>query len=166
MSYTINRRHLLALGGAMLLTLAGAAQAASVLDGVSYPDMSGKPRALSKAWSGKVVVMNFWATWCAPCREEMPMLNQYADRYGAAPLAVVGVAIDEKVAVRNFVQQFNIRYPVLLADSGALNLMRAAGNQLGGLPFTLILDKNGNIVARLSGKISEAQLDTAVRAHL
>ena len=76
------------------------------------------------------------------------------------------MAIDDKVAVRNFVQQFNIRYPVLLADSGALNLMRAAGNQLGGLPFTLILDKSGNIVARLSGKVSEAQLDAAVRAHL
>ena len=60
MSYTINRRRLLALGSAMLLTLAGAAQAASALDGVSYPDMSGKPRALSKAWGGKVVVMNFW----------------------------------------------------------------------------------------------------------
>ena len=101
MSYTINRRRLLALGSAMLLMLASPAQAASALDGVSYPDMSGKPRALSKAWSGKVVVMNFWATWCAPCREEMPLLNQYADRYGAAPLAVVGVAIDDKVAVRN-----------------------------------------------------------------
>lgn len=94
------------------------------------------------------------------------MLNQYADRYGAAPLAVVGVAIDDKIAVRNFVQQFNIRYPVLLGDSNALNVMRAAGNQVGVLPFTLILDKRGEIVARLTGKLSEAQLDAAVRAHL
>ena len=96
----------------------------------------------------------------------MPLLNQFADRYGAAPLAVVGVAIDDKVAVRNFVQQFNIRYPVLLGDSSALNVMRAAGNQVGVLPCTLVLDKRGEIVARLTGKLSEAQLDAAVRAHL
>lgn len=159
------RRHALALAAASVCSLALPAHAAP-LDGVFYPDLAGKSQGLTGAWRGKVVVLNFWATWCAPCREEMPMLNQYADRYGAAPLAVVGVAIDDKVAVRNFVQQFNIRYPVLLGDSSALNVMRAAGNQVGGLPFTLVLDKRGEIVARLTGKLSEAQLDAAVRAHL
>ncbi len=159
------RRHALALAAASVCSLALPAHAAP-LDGVFYPDLAGKSHGLTGAWRGKVVVLNFWATWCAPCREEMPMLNQYADRYGAAPLAVVGVAIDDKVAVRNFVQQFNIRYPVLLGDSSALNVMRAAGNQVGVLPFTLVLDKRGEIVARLTGKLSEAQLDAAVRAHL
>ena len=139
---------------------------AAPLDGVFTLTWPANRKGLTGAWRGKVVVLNFWATWCAPCREEMPMLNQYADRYGAAPLAVVGAAIDDKVAVRNFVQQFNIRYPVLLGDSSALNVMRAAGNQVGVLPFTLVLDKRGEIVARLTGKLSEAQLDAAVRAHL
>ena len=113
------RRHALALAAASVCSLALPARAAP-LDGVFYPDLAGKSQGLTGAWRGKVVVLNFWATWCAPCREEMPMLNQYADRYGAAPLAVVGVAIDDKTAVRNFVRQFNIRYPVLLGDGVAL----------------------------------------------
>jgi thiol-disulfide isomerase/thioredoxin len=166
MSHLITRRRVLSLGAAALLGAALPAQAASALTGVSYPDLSGRSHVLDGAWRGKVVVVNFWATWCAPCREEMPLLNQFADRYGAAPLAVVGVAIDDKTAVRNFVRQFNIRYPVLLGDGSALNVMRAAGNQLGALPFTLVLDKRGEIVGRLTGKLTEAQLDGAVRAHL
>lgn len=162
---TFTRRRALALAAASLCCAALPARAAP-LDGVFYPDLSGKSQGLAGSWRGKVVVLNFWATWCVPCREEMPMLNQYADRYGAAPLAVVGVAIDDKVSVRNFVQQFNIRYPILLGDGNVLEVMRAAGNQVGALPFTLVLNKRGEITARLTGKLNEGQLDAAVRPLL
>ena len=95
------RRHALALAAASLVQPCSAGARRARWMGCFIPTLAGKSQGLTGAWRGKVVVLNFWATWCAPCREEMPMLNQYADRYGAAPLAVVGVAIDDKVAVRN-----------------------------------------------------------------
>ena len=134
------------------------------LENLRYPDLNGQPRQLAQ-WRGKVVVLNFWATWCAPCREEMPMLNRYADRYGGA-VAVVGVALDNPVAVRNFVREFGIRYPILLGDAETSQWMRAAGNTQGGLPFTVVLDPAGQPVARLLGRLTEAQLDAAVRGRL
>lgn len=119
------------------------------LENLRYPDLNGQPRQLAQ-WRGKVVVLNFWATWCNPCREEMPMLNRYADRYGGA-VAVVGVALDNPVAVRNFVREFGIRYPILLGDAETSQWMRAAGNTQGGLPFTVVLDPAGQPVARAAG---------------
>ncbi len=151
---------------AALIALASPlAHAVPSFDSVRYIDLKDRPRAFAE-WSGKVVVVNFWASWCAPCREEMPMLNLLSQKWGPHGVEVVGVAIENKVSVKNFVQQFAITYPVLVGDSGALDLMRAAGNKAGALPFTVVLDKTGRQVARLTGKLTEQQVMDAVRPHM
>ena len=108
-------------------------------------------------------LIDFWATWCAPCREEMPMLNTYAQKWGPHGVSVVGIALDQAVEVKNFVQMFSITYPVLLGgNQAAMDLMRANGNPVGALPFTLVLDRQGRPVARITGRLTEEQLDAVV----
>lgn len=141
------------------------AWAGSALDQARFPDVNGKPQSVEN-WRGKVVVVNFWATWCAPCREEMPMLNTFSQRFGPHGVAVVGIALDQKIPVKNFAQQFSITYPLLVADNSALELMRTIGNKIGALPFTVVLDRDGNITARLTGKITEQNLLDAVKPRL
>ena len=155
----------LLLSALLLGTAPALSQAAPPFDGISYADLQGKPHGF-EAWRGRVVVVNFWATWCAPCREEMPMLNTFSQKWGPHGVTVVGVAIDDKVSVRNFVNQFGITYPVLIGDQSAMNLLRAAGNKVGALPFTAVLDRSGRQVASLTGRLNEAQLEAAVRPRL
>ncbi|MBE5529614.1 TlpA family protein disulfide reductase [Laribacter hongkongensis] len=143
------------------LLLPALAQAASLAD-TRFTDLKGQSRTLTD-WRGRVVVVNFWATWCAPCREEMPMLNTYAQKWGPHGVSVVGIALDQAVEVKNFVQMFSITYPVLLGgNQAAMDLMRANGNPVGALPFTLVLDRQGRPVARITGRLTEEQLDAVV----
>ena len=128
------------------------------LENLRYPDLNGQPRQLAQ-WRGKVVVLNFWATWCNPCREEMPMLNRYADRYGGA-VAVVGVALDNPVAVRNFVREFGIRYPILLAgDSAEVDLSTRFGNAKSVLPYSVLIGRDGRVLAQKFGLIRAHDLE-------
>lgn len=157
---------------AALIALASPlAHAVPAFDNVRYLDLKDKPHAFAE-WTGKVVVVNFWATWCAPCREEMPMLNLMSQKWGPRGVEVVGVAIENravnenKISVNNFVQQFSITYPILMGDTYTLDLMRRAGNKAGALPFTVVLDKNGRQVARLTGRLTEQQLMDAVRPYM
>jgi thiol-disulfide isomerase/thioredoxin len=126
-----------------------------------FSDLSGQPRRL-KEWQGKALVCNFWATWCAPCREEIPLLDAAQQQYHTQRLQVVGIAVDNAENVRRFSQNTQVRYPLLLADASAIDLMRKLGNSTGGLPFTVVLDRSGRLAERKLGAYSKPELEARV----
>ena len=124
----------------------------------AYPDLEGKIRALGQ-WRGKVLVVNFWATWCPPCREEIPQFVALQRDWGGRGLQFVGVAIDTREKVKPYAKAVAMNYPVLLADAGSLDLMKALGNPSGGLPFTVIVDREGEVVRRELGGLDRPKLE-------
>jgi thiol-disulfide isomerase/thioredoxin len=129
--------------------------------GTTLPDLARQPQAFSQ-WLGQVVVVNFWAPWCPPCREEIPGFIRLQDRLGTQGLRFVGVALDDEDKVRAYVDETGINYPILLGGMDAVKLGQAAGNRLGGLPYTVVFDRRGNAVASLVGGVSEARLEGVV----
>lgn len=127
----------------------------------SFRDLDDKPQSLGQ-WRGKVMVLNFWAPWCPPCREEIPDFIKLQDKYGERGLVFVGVALDEKLKVQAFADEIGINYPVLLGEMEAVELARKVGNRLGGLPFTAIIDRKGRIVASEVGGLTMERLEKAV----
>jgi thiol-disulfide isomerase/thioredoxin len=106
-----------------------------------------------------VVLFNFWATWCAPCREEMPILDAAARKYS---FSAVGIGIDSAVKIREFAANYGIRYEMLVAGVEAIQLMKNLGNPSGGLPFSLVLDRRGRVAHRKLGPLAEAELEGIV----
>ena len=109
---------------------------------------------------GKPLLLNFWATWCPPCVEEMPMIDAFFRQNGANGWQVVGLAIDQPSAVRKFLQRTPVTYPTGLAGLQGTELVKNLGNTGGGLPFTLVLNGNGSVAARKMGKLETADLET------
>lgn len=132
---------------------------------VAFQDAAGQPLSLSQ-WRGRVVLVNLWATWCAPCREEIPILVGLQEKYGARGLQFVGIAIDQRDKVQAFAREFKINYVVLLGGLETIDVSRQIGNRLGALPFTVVLDRGGRIVSRELGKVKEAQLERLVASLL
>ena len=147
-------------GIAGALALQSRSGAADLLS-ARYPDLDGKRRRLAD-WQGRALVCNFWATWCAPCREEIPVLDALQARHAATVLQVVGIAVDSAANVREYVKALPVRYPILLADASAIELMRRLGNSSGGLPFTVLLDRSGGLRERHLGPYTAAQLNQGV----
>lgn len=127
----------------------------------SFPDMQGRPQAFEQ-WRGKVVVLNFWATWCPPCRTEIPDFIKVQEKFAARGLVIVGLAIDDKDKVAAFADEVGINYPVLIGDTRAMDLAKSAGNRLGGLPYTVILDRSGRIVGTEIGGLTGAKLEQLI----
>lgn len=124
----------------------------------TLPDTSNTPQSLSQ-WRGKVLVVNFWATWCPPCREEIPAFVRLSEKYSARNVQFVGISIDSVDKVRDFAWEFNVTYPLLIANADTLQLVAGLGNKAQGLPFTLILDRAGRARQIKLGTLTEAQLD-------
>jgi thiol-disulfide isomerase/thioredoxin len=127
----------------------------------SFNDLDDKLQPL-KQWRGKVVVLNFWAPWCPPCREEIPDFIKLQDKYGERGLVFIGLALDEKIKVQAFADEIGINYPVLLGEMEAVDLARKIGNRLGGLPFTVVIDRKGRIVVSEVGGLTLERLEKAV----
>ena len=119
-----------------------------------------------REWQGKVLLVNFWATWCVPCRAEIPLLQQARDQYKDKNLEVIGVAFDETGPVKAFRDQLAIRYPLLLAFDDPFTLLANSGNKVGGLPHSVLLGTNGKILTSHTGILTPNQLDELIQSHL
>jgi thiol-disulfide isomerase/thioredoxin len=124
----------------------------------SLNDLSGKSTSIA-AWNGKSLVINFWATWCAPCRREIPLLKTVAADWAGRDLAVVGIAVDYADKVREFAGRFNIDYPLLIGEQDALEVAAKFGMDSPAFPFTVFTDRRGEIVALFVGELHRPQAD-------
>jgi len=128
----------------------------------SLPDLEGKKHNLSE-WRGKVIVLNFWATWCPPCREEIPLFVALQKRYGSGGIQMLGVATeDNKESVVAYRQSAGMNYPILIGDDDAMDVMANYGNRQGSIPYTVIIDRQGTIVARKLGAFDHTELMRAI----
>jgi len=123
----------------------------------SLTDLNGKAQTLSQ-WRGDVLVVNFWATWCAPCREEVPALVKVQKRYVASSVKIVGIALDDAVKVRDYAEKMDIGYVLLIGVAATLGMVKDLGNRAGVLPFTFVLDRTGKLVHTHAGAHTEASL--------
>ncbi len=131
----------------------------SPLRAATFVDLSGRVRRLSE-WTGKLLVVNFWATWCAPCLEEIPLLMAARRSHARLDVEIVGIAVDLVAKVSQFAAKLSIDYPLLLAGPDGLDLIRSLGNQSGGLPFTVFLNRSGTPVQTKLGVLRQPELDT------
>jgi peroxiredoxin len=122
----------------------------------TLPDLQGKPRSIAE-FDGKVVVLNFWATWCPPCRDEIPDFVKLQSQYGARGVQFVGVAMDEKQAVESFVKELPINYVVLVGDEEG-KITSSYGNDLIALPYTVVIDRKGQVAATRKGRFRPEDL--------
>lgn len=123
----------------------------------SYPDLDGKQRSVEE-WRGKLLVVNFWATWCGPCKQEMPGFAAMQQEYAGRGVQFIGVAVDDLASVQAFLREVPVNYPILIAgDAGSL-LANQLGNIIGVLPFTVLVDSQGAIVQRKFGELSKSEL--------
>ncbi len=122
---------------------------------VTTPD--GKPQSLSM-YKGRTVVVNFWASWCGPCVEEMPELSALQREYAKKGIQFVGLGVDSAANIQNFLKKVPVDYPIYIAGFGGADVARAFGNAAGGLPYTVVIDANGVVRATKLGQIKTDEL--------
>jgi len=123
----------------------------------NLPDVSGNQRNISE-WQGKIRVINFWATWCAPCREEIPEFIALQEQYAANGLQFIGIAIDDQEPVEEYLKSNKINYPILIGGVSGIALAHQLGNSIDAVPFTLVVNQQGQIIHRHPGEFSSAQI--------
>lgn len=128
-------------------------------------DLEDKTRDV-KEWDGQVLMINFWATWCPPCRREMPAFIELQEKYQDKGFTILGIALDEKQAVIDFTDPMGMNYPILLAEQEGIVLAKAYGNRLGVLPYTVIVDRKGNIIHRQRNELTFEQVEGMIKPLL
>lgn len=134
-----------------------------VLPEFTLADMDGQPRSI-RSWPGKSMIVNFWATWCAPCRREIPLLNKIQAEHGAEGFQIVGVAVDFREDVLKYAQEIGISYPVLIGEQDGLDAVNKFGQGSLGFPFTVFTDNQQRIVLFHLGELHPAQADVMLDA--
>lgn len=127
----------------------------------SLPDLEGRTR-FSNEWLGKVLVVNFWATWCPPCRREIPLFIELQEGRGSNGLQFVGIAIDSPEPVKEFAKSIEINYPVLIGETDAISLSESLGNRFSSLPFTIIFDRAGKPIYTKAGEVDRQTLEEQI----
>ena len=128
-------------------------------------DLDDKPVALER-YRGKPLIVNFWARWCGPCRVEIPELIAIRQAH-KGKLEVLGIGIEDKAdAAKEFARAYEMDYPVFVAKDKGIPLMQALGNTKGGLPFTIVIDRNGQVVQKKMGIMKKADLEAAAELAL
>ncbi len=174
------------MAGAVLITLFGAAwwvgkleseppvtnavnqgsqATSSVIYAAAIPDLQGRPQPLAQ-WSKQLLVINFWASWCAPCLEEIPLFVEAQEKYGAKGLQIVGIAADSSLNAANFAKKLQMNYPVLADESGAIAFSKRVGNRFGLLPFTIVISPSGEILMTKLGVFTKSELAALLEKQL
>lgn len=132
---------------------------------LEFRDLDGAPHRLSE-WDGKLVLLNFWATWCPPCLKEIPLLVEAQQQHAARGLQIVGVAMDDVDPVRRFAERLRINYPLMVGEAEVAQAMDALGDTLGAFPFSVLIAPDGRILARAHGELSREELRGWLDDHL
>ena len=143
-------------------------EATQILDKLpefALPGLDGRPNQSSK-WVGKVLILNFWATWCPPCLREMPAFIELQQELGGKGLQFVGIAIDSPEAVREFVDARAVNYPILIGEEDAIELSRRLGNRMQGLPYSAIFDRAGRLVYSQAGELKPEAIREQIKGLL
>ena len=135
-----------------------AVTAASSIFDMVLADLKGQPQGLGQ-WRGKVLVVNYWATWCHPCLEEMPGFSRLQDKYRDKGIQFVGISIDTASKIVEFEKTTPVSYPLLIGDIGVMENSAALGNTRQALPFTAVFDAQGHLSATKLGRYAEADLE-------
>ncbi|AMK75678.1 MULTISPECIES: TlpA family protein disulfide reductase [Methylomonas] len=123
----------------------------------SLPDLADKPQSITQ-WQGKILIINFWATWCPPCLKEIPEFIKLQDEYKDKGLQFVGIAIEDKQPVEDYLKRIKINYPVLIGGEGATMLAQQLGNVINTVPFTVIVNQQGQIVHHQLGELTREKV--------
>jgi thiol-disulfide isomerase/thioredoxin len=142
-----------------------AATADEAIATASFYDLDEKVQPLAQ-WKGKVLVVNFWGTWCPPCREEIPEFIRYQKQHAKDGVLFVGIAIDQKNKVQAYAKEIGMNYPSLLGDLAGIDLAKRIGNTTGGLPYTVIVDRNGKVQTVHVGKMNFEMLEAGIKPLL
>ena len=124
----------------------------------SLENRSGKLTSI-KSWYGKSLIINFWATWCQPCRREIPLLKALNSRWADRGVEVIGIAVDHRDTVLAYADELKIPYPLLIGEQDALEAAAAFGVESPAFPFTVFTDRRGEVVALYVGELHQAQAD-------
>ncbi len=135
------------------------------LPSFSMQDTAGNTRN-SGEWRGKILIVNFWASWCPPCLEEMPDLIKLQEQYSSQGVQVIGVAIDDQEQAKKFMRDQGINFPVIIGVDDAMELGKKMGNRISTLPYTAIFDQQGKTRYAQPGKISKNDLERLVKTLL
>jgi thiol-disulfide isomerase/thioredoxin len=138
-------------------------QIPTTLPDFTLADLEGTPRSIL-SWPGKSMIVNFWATWCAPCRREIPLLKQLQREHGAEGFQIVGVAVDFRDDVLKYVKEIGMDYPVLIGEQDGLEAVAKFGQGALGFPFTVFTDNRQRIVLFHLGEIEKAEADVLLTA--
>lgn len=130
----------------------------------TLPGPHGEQHAISD-WDGDILAINFWATWCKPCEEEIPEFIDLQQKYRDQGVTFVGVAIDRSAAVADFVERYQMNYPVLVGEQSAMKVAKTYGNQIGALPYTAFVNRAGRITHVHRGRLPKPEAD-AILADL
>ncbi len=140
-------------------------QQLTALPDFTLQDMEGRPYK-SNHWTGQLLVLNFWATWCPPCRKEIPDFMVLQEELGGKGLQFVGIAIDEPDKVRAFAADMRINYPILIGDVEEIAMSRQLGNRFQGLPFSVLFDRQGKVIHVQSGELPAQTIRDKISPYL
>ena len=146
-------------GGIFVHSLADKDQQATTSPAIKFtlPDISGTQRSLSE-WQGKIRIINFWATWCPPCLEEIPEFIKLQAKFKDKNLQFIGIAIEDKQPVEQYLKDNPVNYPMLIGGDEAIKLSQQLGNIVNAVPFSLILNQQGQIIHRQPGELSKEKI--------
>ncbi|MDX1823280.1 MAG: TlpA disulfide reductase family protein [Thiohalomonadales bacterium] len=133
--------------------------------GFTLLDLKEQPRSIND-WDGQVILVNFWATWCPPCVREIPAFNQLYQTYKDKGFTIIGIALDNKQDVIDFISPMGVEFPILLGDQQGILLTQEYGNDLGVLPYTVAIDRQGRIIERHRSEMSYEEAERLIKPLL
>ena len=131
----------------------------------SLLDLNGE-RRYSSEWQGKLIAINFWATWCAPCREEIPIFVELQKKYQSQGLQFVGIALQQAEEVRDFIEEYNVNYPSLIGGDEVIKIASQLGNNIGAIPYTVMINTEGKIAFTHRGPLTKDEAEAVIKNFL